>query len=317
MRIPASLGILVALLGPVARSQTTPPTTLGLGTERIPAECKEVGGNYRTDIQTAILWDNTDLYKTVIPMPVAKKAQSFVCQDKKGTVYFFKYANETERTHAGSFIRELLWGEPQPNKSHPELVLESGDVLTVVSFWKAPESLLVALQGGTTSSTPKQETIEGTNLPIPGHGNLWLRVPDGWQIQTKQVADPASVTLHLTPTSGDAFDMYITAVWLDADKQKNTTSDWLKNVVQDEADKVLPQAVEKTVTLHDLRGPQCIGYYFALTDRAPKPGEHKYMTQGVFSIGELLTTFTALHRTMESPDVPNALRVLAEATYTK
>jgi len=86
-------------------------------------------------------------------------------------------------------------------------------------------------------------------------------------------------------------------------QQKNTTSDGLKTVVQDEADKVLPQAVEKTTTLHDLRGPQCIGYYFALTDREP--------------IDELLTTFTLLHRTMESSDVPNAPRILAEATYTK
>ncbi len=34
----------------------------------------------------------------------------------------------------------------QPSEEHPELVLENGSVLTVISFRKSPPSLLAALQ---------------------------------------------------------------------------------------------------------------------------------------------------------------------------
>jgi hypothetical protein len=145
----ASLIVLVVVLGPTVHWQTNPASTLGLKPEQIPAECKTIDGNFPVDVQTAILWQKTDLYKGVMPLPVAKNAQSFVCQDNKGTIYFFRFGNEADRKTAAAFIKPLLWGESGPTAGHPELVLEFGDVVSVVSFRKVPKVLLAALQGGT------------------------------------------------------------------------------------------------------------------------------------------------------------------------
>jgi hypothetical protein len=314
MKLLAS-SILLVLLGPTAYSQTT-ASTLGLKPEQIPPDCKAVNGDFPVDLQTAILWKRTDLYKENVPI-VAKNAQSFECHGEKGTAYLFQFGSDAERKTAGMFVRPLLWGEPHPTEDHPELVLESGNVLTVISFRKAPKSLLTAFQTGAISPTAGQWTTPGGDFPIPGRGTLRLRVPGGWEVQSKQVADPPSVTIHVTPASGSAFEMYVTAVWLNSERLPNITSDWLKQNSQAAADKLLPRTVEKVATLHDLRGSQSTGFYYVLTDRESKPGEYTHLTQGMFLTGELLTTFTVLHRTPESSEVTQALAAFAEATFVK
>jgi hypothetical protein len=316
MRFLARLIVLVALLAPVAFLQTPLASALGLSPEGIPADCKIVEGYYPVDIQTAILWDKTDLYKSVIPLPIAKTAQSFACRADKGTVYFFQFADEASRKSAGAFLKGLLWGEPGPTADHPELVLEAGDVLIVVSFQKTPKALLAALQGVT--ATPENKlTAEGTDFSVPGHGSLRLKMPNGWQVQSHQLADPASVSLHFAPANGDAFDVQVTAVWLDAQKRSRETSDSLQDTAQHAATALLPHSVEKTATIKRLQGPQSVGYYYALTDNNPGPGEFTNLTQGVFLTDEILSTFTILHRTAVSPEVDQAVRALSEATYVK
>ena len=148
MRSFPALIVVVALLGPAVHSQTTAASVLGLRREQVPTDCRTVDGYFPVDIQTAILWEKTDLYKSLIPLPIAKNAQSFACPGDKGTVYYFQFADEAKRKTAAGFIKPLLWGESGPTSEHPELVLEAGDVLSVVSFRKAPKRLLAALQGG-------------------------------------------------------------------------------------------------------------------------------------------------------------------------
>jgi hypothetical protein len=142
----AALIALSVLLGSRAHSQTTAASTPGLKPEQIPADCKGADGSFPIDIQTAILWQKTELYKSVMPLPVSKNAQSFTCQGNKGTVYFFQFGSEADRKTAATFIKPLLWGESGPTPDHPELVLEVGDVVSVVSFRKTPKLLLAALQ---------------------------------------------------------------------------------------------------------------------------------------------------------------------------
>ena len=67
-------------------------------------------------------------------------------------MYSFQFGDEAKRKAAAAFIKPLLWGESGPTPEHPELVLEAGDVLRVVSFRKTPKQLLAVLQGGTRSA---------------------------------------------------------------------------------------------------------------------------------------------------------------------
>jgi hypothetical protein len=305
------------LLGPAASSQTSSPGTPGLKPEQVPKECKAVDGSFPVDIQSAILWDKPELYKSVIPVPTAKNAQSFVCGGDKGTVYFFKFGSEAQRKTAATFIKPLLWGEPGPTADHPELVLESGDVLTVVSFRRAPKSLLASLQPITTSAVVNNDATPGIDFQIPGHGSLRLKMQDSWQSKSRQLANPPSVTLHFVPATGDAFDVQVTALWLDSAKRAKATADSLKASVERTGASFLPHAVEKTLELHELHGPQATGFYYSLTDNNPGPGEFTYLTQGESLTGDVLLAFTILSRTPGSPEVDQALRGLAEAAQIK
>jgi hypothetical protein len=56
------------------------------------------------------------------------------------------------------------------------------------------------------------------------------------------------------------------------------------------------------------------GFYFAATDRAPKPDEYKFLTQGVVRVGELSVTFTILTNDGQDAVVKQALDALKGAT---
>lgn len=152
---------------------------------------------------------------------------------------------------------------------------------------------------------------------IPSHGILRLAIPDGWQVSSNSVQQPASAVLHITPKSGDSFDLQLTTVWLDATALAKTTAQSIKTNVQRSADELLQQAVEKVVAMQELRGAQSFGSYYALTDRNPAPGEYKYLTQGSFLTGELLSAFTVLSRVPAAPEVGQALRMFGDAKYSQ
>jgi hypothetical protein len=313
MRILGLLIAAVILLGPTANSQTLSSGALGLKPEQIPAECKPIEGDFPVDMQSAILWDKPELYKDLIPLPLAKTAQSFACNGNKGTVYFFQFGSEAQRKTAGAFIKPLLWGESGPTPLHPESVLEAGDTLIVVSFRNPSKSLLAAFQLPRPSRTASPGDPKGKTFHIPGHGGLRLELPEGWQLQSKELTDPPSVTLHFLPAIGDGFDVQVTAVWLAATKRAGATPESLKASVEHTGASLLPHSVEKTVTIHDLNGLKTVGFYYSLTDNSPGPGEFSNMTQGEFLTGDVLSAFTILHRTSASAEVDQALHAFAEA----
>ena len=55
-------------------------------------------------------------------------------------------------------------------------------------------------------------------FPIPGHGSLRFDVPNSWQNVSQPLQDPASLSLHFKPKNGEAFEIQVTAVWLDSEK---------------------------------------------------------------------------------------------------
>lgn len=162
-----------------------------------------------------------------------------------------------------------------------------------------------------------QQSPVAQEYSFKGHGSLRLTIPDGWRVSSKSLKRPIALVLHLRPTSGDAFDVQLTSTWLDPAALAKTTPESMRANVQRSADGLLPQAVEKEVTIQELRGAQTVGYYYALADRNPAPGEYKYLTQGSFLTGQLLTAFTILSRAPGAPQVDQALRNFESATYSE
>ena len=55
-----------------------------------------------------------------------------------------------------------------------------------------------------------------------------------------------------------------------------------------------PRSVEGSLSLQDFQGSSGHGFYFRATDKAPPPGEWKYLTQGMVRTGPIALTFSIL-----------------------
>lgn len=155
------------------------------------------------------------------------------------------------------------------------------------------------------------------DFPIPGHGSLRLVTPDGWDAESSTRREPPSVTLHLTPETGNSFDIQVTSAVLDAQDRANATAESIKERVQRTATDLLPQSVETVADIREIKGGEVVGYFYGLTDRNPGPGEFKFLTQGTFLTGDVLSAFTVLHRVQTSPDVAQAIRMFTDAKHVK
>jgi hypothetical protein len=149
---------------------------------------------------------------------------------------------------------------------------------------------------------------------IPSHGMLQMNVPELWNDKIRQPHDNSPPTIVFEPKSGNLFKILVTVGW---NRQKQAgfhSSESVKNLVEKAAEKNLPQAIETELKLQELKGVSSTGYYFVLTDKAPKAGEFKYMAQGALGVGDLRLMFTILTNEKDSQVLFDALEMLRGAT---
>jgi hypothetical protein len=151
------------------------------------------------------------------------------------------------------------------------------------------------------------------SYPLPQHGTFQVKVPNSWKDSVAQPGDGLPPTIMFMPKTGDPFKILVTPLWLAKPDLKMPTADELKVKEQRAADAMAKQAVEKTIQVKLLRGPTNIGYYFAATDPAPKPGEFKFLSQGVVLVENLLVTFTILTNDGQDAVVTAGLSMLSAA----
>ena len=145
---------------------------------------------------------------------------------------------------------------------------------------------------------------------LPSHGALELSFPSSWHSQLRQPAGSLPPTITLTPTAGAPFQVLITPVRAISPRDPLPNDAAIHDEVVAAAKSAAPESVEGTLPLQDLRGPRNRGYYFFATDRAPKPGEFKYMTQGIVQLGGINLAFTVLTNDGQDAIVKAALDVL-------
>jgi len=69
--------------------------------------------------------------------------------------------------------------------------------------------------------------------------------------------------------------------------------------------------------MKEFKGVSGFGYYFSITDKEPKPDEYKYMTQGVYQLGELLVTFSAFWNDGAENISEETLKIIKSALHVK
>jgi uncharacterized DUF497 family protein len=149
--------------------------------------------------------------------------------------------------------------------------------------------------------------------PIPEHGTLELNVPTSWKGEVHKPRENMPPTIIFNPAKGNDFQVMITVLWGKTGEQDFNRQDKVRILVEKDSQKLLSNIVETKIVLTEIKGVSNTGYYFSVTDKAPNPGEYRYMTRGGIAVGNLLLNATILYRVKDSGSVKDALSMLREA----
>ena len=150
---------------------------------------------------------------------------------------------------------------------------------------------------------------------LPDHGALTLAVPDGWTDKVNRPSNRLPPTILLRPGAAGSGEVLITAGWPIPPVTKLPDEAGIRSEVATVAKKIAPQSVEGTLSLQELKGIEGRGFYFSATDRAPGPGEYKYLTQGIVRVGDISLVFTVLTNDGQEAVVKAALEMLRKAVH--
>jgi hypothetical protein len=183
-------------------------------------------------------------------------------------------------------------------------------------FARSARVLLLAC-GWVAASAVAASGVSPHSYDLPDHGALTLLVPDGWTSEFKQPPNRLPPTIGLKPRSGMPFAVLVTAGWPTGPASKIPDEASMRSEVVAAAKGAASQSVEGALPVQEIEGVDGAGFYFAATDRAPNPGEYKYLTQGVIRVGGISLAFTVLTNDGQEPVVRSALEMLRTAEYRK
>jgi len=150
---------------------------------------------------------------------------------------------------------------------------------------------------------------------LPDHGALTLVVPYDWVDKVKRPPNRLPPTILLKPGVAGSGEVLITAVWPVPPMTKLPDEAGIRSEVATLAKQIAAHSVEGVLPLQELKGVEGRGFYFSATDRAPGPGEYKYLTQGIVRVGEISLAFTVLTNDGQEAVVKAALEMLRTAAH--
>lgn len=175
--------------------------------------------------------------------------------------------------------------------------------------------MIVGLVLTLTSFMASADNVEVRSYALQKHGAFVLKVPASWKDSVAQPPGALPPTITLSPKSGAQFKVLITPIWPARPDVKPHTPDELRSGVRQAADRAAQQSVEKSIEVKELKRSGNIGYYFTATDRAPKPGEFKYLNQGRIAVNDLGVAFTILTNDGQDTIVKEAITLMLSAEH--
>jgi len=206
--------------------------------------------------------------------------------------------------YSGHMVRDGYWVDMHLSKFQSR----TGDERLLSAFVKTVSSERKSTAAAVASRKER-------HYPLGNSGSFRIDIPPSWNDEFQQPPKMSPPTIFLSPTAGNRFLILVTPIW--GAKKEFLKDEAIKEFVQKSAEKVKSQSVEKTLQLVEFRGTSGKGYYFFSTDKAPKPDEYKYMTQGTLAVGDLIVTFTVLTNGDHEQVAKEALTILREARHSK
>jgi len=164
------------------------------------------------------------------------------------------------------------------------------------------------------ASWPLAALEASSHIALPGGDELWLTIPAGWNEKFDSPQKNMPPGVWLTSRQGASFNVLITPLSGTPMGDAMSDDNRLRAIVTSAARNALAKSVEMTIPVHDLTGPSVHGFYIFATDRAPAPGEWKYLTQGMINIDGAPFAFTILTNDGQEAVAKAALEMIRSAS---
>jgi hypothetical protein len=183
-----------------------------------------------------------------------------------------------------------------------------------MKFFRMVFIAAVFLIGGNATLAADATVAKVYNLP--GHGQLRLNMPEGWNAELRHNAGADPLSIFISGFDGSPFAVFITPRFPDSQTARGFgTPKSVHDMVAKKAHAMEKQAVEDKLSIVTMGGGRGPGYYFDATDPAPKPGEFKYMTVGAVVVDEVICTFSIFTNHKESVVKNKALNMVGHAGW--
>jgi hypothetical protein len=161
---------------------------------------------------------------------------------------------------------------------------------------------------------PLAAIAAASRIALPSGDELWLEIPSTWnqKFEAPDSKTPPSVVLQ--QRQGATFNIFITPLTGTPIAAALADPNRLRAVVTSASRDALAQSVEMNIQVHELTGTDVHGFYFSATDKAPKPDEWKYLTQGMITINSTPFAFTILTNDGQESIVKTALELIRTAS---
>ena len=156
--------------------------------------------------------------------------------------------------------------------------------------------------------------LAASHIALPSGDELWLAIPEAWNQKFEAPDKNTPPSVWLTQRQGPTFNIFLTPLSGSAMGAAITDQNKLKSVVTAISRDALAQSVEMSLTVHELTGSNVHGAYFSATDKAPKPNEWKYLTQGMVDIDGVPFAFTILTNDGQEAIAKTALELIRTAS---
>ena len=163
---------------------------------------------------------------------------------------------------------------------------------------------------------PLSALAAGSNhVALSGGDELWLTIPATWNEKFEAPEKNMPPSVWMTARQGATFNVIMTPLSGTPVGAAMSDENRLRAIVASAARSALEKSVEMTIPVQNLTGPHVHGFYLVATDRAPKPNEWKYLTQGMINIDGEPFAFTILTNDGQEAIAKAAMELIRNASY--
>ncbi|MDX9820351.1 MAG: hypothetical protein RBT20_00305 [Syntrophales bacterium] len=177
--------------------------------------------------------------------------------------------------------------------------------------------IILCLTFALSSAAQAESGSRQRSFALPNHGKLLLGVPAAWKQAVRQPPHDLPPTITFTPAKGDDFVVFITPLWSAKNDPTFNKPENVRRLMEESLGRMLRGSVEQKATLQEFAGVHGKGYFFFLTDKAPKPGEYPYAVRTGLGVGDLLLSATVLCRSKNSEGITSTIKALQEARQAR